>query len=77
MRAETIIINDDKELCALIKRSVLQEKIETDYCYSDKTGLERIKSREYQLVEKMNGTITAESIPGEETAFTLIFPLTD
>lgn len=28
-----------------------------------------------QLVEKMDGTITAESTPGEGTAFTLIFPL--
>lgn len=31
----------------------------------------------HQLVEKMNGTITAESIPGKETSFTLVFPLND
>lgn len=31
----------------------------------------------HQLVEKMNGTITAESVPGKGTIFTLIFPLTD
>ena len=31
----------------------------------------------HQLVKKMNGTITAESVPGKGTAFTLIFPLTD
>lgn len=31
----------------------------------------------YQLAEKMNGTITAESVPGKGTAFTLIFPLED
>lgn len=29
----------------------------------------------YQLVEKMNGTITAKSTPGSGTAFTLLFPL--
>ena len=31
----------------------------------------------YQLVEKMNGTITAESVPGKGTAFMLAFPLAD
>lgn len=31
----------------------------------------------HQLIEKMNGTITAESVPGKGTAFTLIFPLAD
>lgn len=30
-----------------------------------------------QLVEKMNGTITAESTPGQGTAFTISFPLVD
>lgn len=31
----------------------------------------------HQLVEKMGGSITAESQPGKGTAFTLIFPLDD
>lgn len=31
----------------------------------------------HQLVEKMNGTITAESVQGKGTAFTLLFPLVD
>lgn len=31
----------------------------------------------HQLVEKMNGIITAESVSGKGTAFTLIFPLAD
>ena len=30
-----------------------------------------------QLVEKMNGTITAESVPEQGTAFTMVFPLAD
>ncbi len=28
----------------------------------------------HQLVEKLNGTITADSVPGEGTVFTLLFP---
>lgn len=31
----------------------------------------------HQLVEKMNGTIMVESVPGNGTTFTLIFPLVD
>lgn len=31
----------------------------------------------HQLVEKMNGAIMAESVPGNGTTFTLIFPLVD
>ena len=31
----------------------------------------------HQLVEKLNGTITADSVPGKGTVFTLFFPLTD
>ena len=31
----------------------------------------------HQLVEKMNGTITAESTPGNGTMFALYFPLAD
>ncbi len=45
-----LIIDDDKELCALIKQSVLQESIEADYCYSGKSGLQQLKEKEYQLV---------------------------
>lgn len=45
-----LIIDDDKELCALIKRSVLQESIEADCCYSGKSGLLQIQEKEYQLV---------------------------
>ena len=31
----------------------------------------------HQLVEKMNGTITADSVPEKGTKFTLLFPLID
>ena len=31
----------------------------------------------HELVEKLNGTITADSIPGKGTTFTLFFPLID
>jgi len=45
-----LIIDDDKELCALIKRSVLQENIEADCCYFGKAGLLQLNEKEYQLV---------------------------
>lgn len=45
-----LIIDDDKELCVLIKQSVLQENIEADYCCSGKSGLAKLKEKEYQLV---------------------------
>lgn len=44
------MIDDDKELCALIKKSVLQENIEADCCYSGKDGLMKLKENKYQLV---------------------------
>jgi len=31
----------------------------------------------HELVEKLNGTITADSTPGKGTIFTLFFPLID
>lgn len=45
-----LMIDDDKELCAIVKQSVLQENTETDYCHSGVSGVEAIKEREYQLV---------------------------
>lgn len=45
-----LLIDDDKELCALIKKSVLQENIETDCCYLGKDGLVKLKENKYQLV---------------------------
>lgn len=45
-----LLIDDDKELCALIKKSVLQENIEADCCYLGKDGLIKLKENKYQLV---------------------------
>ena len=50
MNKVLIIDDDDKELCALIKRSVLSEDIEADFCNTGKEGLQKLKEREYQLV---------------------------
>ena len=41
MNKVLIIDDDDRELCALIKQSILQERIEADCCYSGKSGLDR------------------------------------
>lgn len=45
-----LLIDDDRELCALIRKSVLGENIEADCCYSGREGLMKLKEREYQLV---------------------------
>ena len=46
-----LIIDDDRELCALIKRSVQAENIEADFCNTGKEGLQKLREQEYQLVE--------------------------
>lgn len=45
-----LIIDDDKELCSLIKRSVLSVNIESDVCNTGKDGLRKLAGNEYQLV---------------------------
>ena len=45
-----LIIDDDKELCTLIQRSVLSEDIEADFCNNGKAGLAKLKEQDYQLV---------------------------
>jgi DNA-binding response OmpR family regulator len=45
-----LVIDDDRELCALIRRTVSREDIEADCCYSGRDGLEKLKENEYQLV---------------------------
>ena len=73
------LIDDDKELCALIKRSVLSEDIEADFCNTGKEGLQKLKEREYQLVildvmmPGMDGFETLEEIRKESSLPILMF----
>ena len=66
-----LIIDDDRELCALIKRSVQSEHIEADFCNTGKEGLQKLKEQEYQLVvldvmmPGMDGFETLEEIRKE------------
>lgn len=45
-----LVIDDDRELCELIRRSVRPEGIEADCCYLGRSGLELLKENDYQLV---------------------------
>jgi DNA-binding response OmpR family regulator len=45
-----LIIDDDMELCVLIKQSILQEQIEADCSGSGQAGLIKLKENDYQLV---------------------------
>lgn len=42
MKNRVLIIDDDIELCALMKKCVKQEELEADIAYTGKTGLEKI-----------------------------------
>ena len=74
-----LIIDDDKELCALIKRSVQSEQIEADFCNTGKEGLQKLKEQEYQLVvldvmmPGMDGFETLEEIRKENSLPILMF----
>ena len=76
---KVLIIDDDKELCALIKRSVLSEDIEADVCNTGKEGLQKLKEKEYQLVildvmmPGMDGFETLEEIRKENSLPILMF----
>ena len=76
---KVLIIDDDKELCALIKQSILQESIEADCCYSGKSGLLQLKEKEYQLVildvmmPGFDGFETLEQIRQESSLPILMF----
>ena len=74
-----LIIDDDRELCALIKRSVQSEHIEADFCNTGKEGLQKLKEQEYQLVvldvmmPGMDGFETLEEIRKENSLPILMF----
>ena len=74
-----LIIDDDKELCTLIKCSVLSENIEVDFCNTGKDGLQKLKEKEYQLVildvmmPGMDGFETLEEIRKESSLPILMF----
>lgn len=78
-----LIIDDDRELCTLIKQSVLQENIEADCCYSGKSGLLILKEHEYQLVvldvmmPGFDGFETLEQIRKESNLPILMFTSKD
>lgn len=74
-----LIIDDDKELCTLIKRSILAEGIEADYCFSGKDGLNKLTENNYQLVildvmmPGMDGFETLAQIRAESNLPILMF----
>lgn len=45
-----LIIDDDRELCSLIKKSLMPEGIEADCCMDGRAGLAQLDKAEYQLV---------------------------
>ena len=74
-----LIIDDDKELCTLIKRSILSEDIEADFCITGKEGLKQLQEKTYQLVildvmmPGMDGFETLEQIRTESSLPILMF----
>ena len=74
-----LIVDDDKELCALIKCSVLSEDIEADCSNTGKEGLKKLKEKEYQLVildvmmPGMDGFETLKKIRAENSLPILMF----
>lgn len=68
MTNRILIIDDDKELCALIKQSVAVENIDADSCFSGVDGLTMLEKNDYQLIlldvmmSGMDGFQTMEKI---------------
>ena len=80
---QILVIDDDKELCALIKRSVLMENIEADCCHTGAAGLAQLKKKAYQLVildvmmPGSDGFATLEQIRKESNLPVLMFTAKD
>ena len=76
---KVLIIDDDKELCTLIKRSIQSDRIDADFCNTGKEGLRKLKGTEYQLVildvmmPGMDGFETLEEIRKESSLPILMF----
>lgn len=74
-----LIIDDDRELCSLIKKSLMPEGIEADCCADGRTGLLRLEEAQYQLVildvmmPGMDGFETLEEIRRESSLPILMF----
>lgn len=49
-QSKVLLIDDDKDLCMLIERELLQENYEVTVKYDGKTGLEAFENNKYQLV---------------------------
>ena len=47
---KTLIVDDDKELCNLIRQSLIHEGIDADYCYSGNSALKKLKEFDYQTI---------------------------
>ena len=50
MAYNILVIDDDKELCTLIKQSVFKEQIYSDCCCSGTDGLALLEKNDYQLI---------------------------
>lgn len=50
MWGKILIIDDDKELCALIKKCAATENIDADCCYSGAEGLSFLQRDDYKLI---------------------------
>lgn len=80
---QILVIDDDKELCVLIKRSVLMENIQADCCHTGAEGLAQLKKKAYQLVildvmlPGSDGFATLEQLRKESSLPVLMFTAKD